>query len=209
MSQSVTLSIDKVGKQFYRNWLFRQLSLELGPGDSLALIGHNGSGKSTLLRIIASQMIPTEGKVTLQMNGKPVPANQMYQHLSWSAPYVGLFPELTLREQFRLQARFRSMLLPETEFLSALALANEADKPLRFYSSGMLQRAKVGLALFAKSELLLLDEPTSNMDEGNAALIQELLSSFQGDRILVLASNLEREFGNINRQIHLGKKAVT
>ncbi len=208
MSQSVTLSIDKVGKQFYRNWLFRHLNLKISEGESLAVIGHNGSGKSTLLRIIASQMVPTEGKVTLRIGGTPVPANQMYQHLSWSAPYIGLFPELTLREQFRLQGRFRTMMLPESEFLSVLSLSNEADKPLRFYSSGMLQRAKAGLAIFAQGQLLLLDEPTSNMDEGNAGLIQDLLETYQRNRILILASNLEREFGKITRQIHLGKRAI-
>lgn len=198
------LQLESVGKQFYRRWLFQGLSLELGAGERLALVGNNGSGKSTLLRIIAGQMAPTAGRVTFLHQGQRVPANLMYQHLSWSAPYIELFPELTLREQLRLQQRLTPFVLSEAAMLEALELQEEADKPLRYYSSGMLQRAKVGLALFAQADLLLLDEPTSNMDQHNAALILNLLDQYQGERAVVLASNLAREFGEFQRQIHLG-----
>ncbi|MDP5170771.1 MAG: ATP-binding cassette domain-containing protein [Bacteroidia bacterium] len=206
MANSFTITLDQVGKQYYQRWLFRDLNLSLIAGESLALVGQNGSGKSTLLRVIAGQLSPSVGKVTYGQSGKRVPSTEIYRHISWSAPYISLFPELTLREQYRLQARFGSFFLKEDDFLETLLLADEADKPLRFYSSGMLQRAKTGLAILADSSVLMLDEPTSNMDDKHAALIISLIRQYQQSRIVILASNLEREYGEIARQIHLGVK---
>ncbi len=206
--QPLRISLDQVGKQYYRRWLFRDLSLDLRTSDSLALVGHNGSGKSTLLRMIAGQLSPSAGNVAYWQAERKVPAAEMYRYLSWSAPYVSLLPELNLREQYRLQARFKPMMLEEEEFLEQLGLEEDANKALRFYSSGMLQRAKVGLALFADVPVLLLDEPTSNMDTENARKILDLLHRYRQHKILVLASNLVREYGEFSHQIHLGAKSA-
>lgn len=206
MDSAFSLKLENVGKQFYRRSLFQGLNLELQSGDSLALVGTNGSGKSTMLRIIAGQLSPSSGKVTYRLNKSLIPSVERYRHLSWSAPYVSLFPELTIKEQFRLQSRFKKSLLSEKKFLAILDLEMHADKPLRFYSSGMIQRAKVGLALFSQSSLLLLDEPTSNMDSHYANLIIGLIKEYQDNRILVLASNLVREYGELSHQIHLGER---
>lgn len=206
MNSVFSLKLENVGKQFYRRSLFQGLSLELNSGDSLALVGTNGSGKSTMLRIIAGQLAPSTGKVSYRLGDRLIPSAERYQFLSWSAPYISLFPELTIREQFRLQQQFKKALLSEKEFLTILDLEAHADKPLRFFSSGMSQRAKVGLALFAESALILLDEPTSNMDSHYASLMLGLIKEYQGDRILVLASNLAREYGELSHQIHLGER---
>lgn len=206
MDSAFSLKLDNVGKQFYRRSLFQGLNLELQSGDSLALIGTNGSGKSTMLRIIAGQLAPSTGKVSYRLHDRLIPSTERYRLLSWSAPYISLFPELTIREQFRLQQKFKQELISEAEFLKVLELEAHADKPLRFFSSGMIQRAKVGLALFSQSNLLLLDEPTSNMDSYYASLMLRLVKEHQGDRILVLASNLTREYGELSHQIHLGER---
>ncbi len=190
------ISFSDVGKQFYQRWLFRHLSHDFSAQHHLALVGKNGSGKSTLLRIIAGQMSPTEGKLTYQYQGTALSVAHLYQHLSWSGPYVSLYPELSFKEHLRLHFRFRRCRLPGgiDEVLETLRLNAHAHKPLRYYSSGMLQRAKVGMALFTASDLLLLDEPTSNMDAENAALILQLIRAHTASRLFVLASNLSREF---------------
>ncbi len=206
MNSAFSLKLENVGKQFYRRSLFQGLNLELQAGNSLALVGTNGSGKSTMLRIIAGQLAPSTGKVNYRLGDRLIPSAERYRFLSWSAPYISLFPELTIREQFHLQKRFKKELISEEEFLTILELETHADKPLRFFSSGMIQRAKVGLALFSQSNLLLLDEPTSNMDSHYASLMLRLIKEYQGDRILVLASNLSREYGELSHQIHLGER---
>ena len=206
MRSSLSIQLNNVGKQFYQRWLFQGLTVSLHQGDRLALIGTNGSGKSTLLRIIAGQLSPTVGTVFFFSSGQKVPADQRYHHIAWSAPYISVFPELSFREQIRLQLTFQKFLIPEHEMIRLLELDKDADKPLRYFSSGMLQRAKVGLALFADSRLLLLDEPTSNMDQYHGDLTMDLIRHHLDDRILILASNLSREYGEIPRQIHLGIK---
>jgi ABC-type multidrug transport system ATPase subunit len=77
--------------------------------------------------------------------------------------------------------------------IEALNLAPHRQKALRHFSSGMLQRAKLGLALFSASDVLLLDEPTSFMDEANIRFALSLIEQHQGNRTLLLASNLPHE----------------
>ena len=89
------------------------------------------------------------------------------------------------------------------EVIDILNLRPHIDKKLRFYSSGMLQRAKVGLALFTQSDILLLDEPTSNMDPDNANLILDLIDNHLEERTYVLASNMEREYQSFEHILRL------
>lgn len=170
----------------------------------LALVGTNGSGKSTLLRIIAGQLAASEGRVRCAYAHQPLPLAQLYRHLSWSGPYLDPYFELTLREHLDLHFRFRECLLPDPyELIDLLDLRAHRDKPLRRYSSGMLQRVKVGTALFTRSALLLLDEPTSNMDQANADRILGLIAEHTRQRLFVLASNLAREYEAFQAVIRL------
>lgn len=197
-----------LGKQFYNRWLFRQISLQLRSGERLAIIGRNGAGKSTLLRMLAGQMIPTEGRVSCTLQGSPVPAARLQEHVSWAAPYVDLYPDLTLAEHIQLHFRFRNCLLDDpASLIPLIGLEAHAGKPLRFYSSGMYQRARVGLALATRADLLLLDEPTSNLDEATAEQMFRLIERFSEGRILILASNLHREYSAIPQRIYLGDGA--
>lgn len=204
-SQGLSLSLEGLGKKFYHRWVFRAVSLQVQAPARVAIIGGNGTGKSTLMRIIAGQLSPSEGARYLYSHGKLVPQAHYYRHLSWMAPYLDIYPDLTLAEHLRMHFRFRACLLQHPqEVVKALELDAHRDKKLRYFSSGMLQRAKVGMALFTRSDLLLLDEPTSNMDTYHASLIQELLNAHTQDRLLVLASNLPREYKGFEQFVQLG-----
>ena len=172
----------------------------------MALVGTNGSGKSTLMRIIAGQLNPSEGKVSCQYQGNFLPLERLYRHLSWSGPYIDLYPELNLKEQISLHFRLKECYLDDPhELIPLLNLTAHQDKPLQWYSSGMRQRVKVGLALFTQSDLLLLDEPTSNMDTANADRMMALIKEYTQDRLWVLASNLEREYQDFTSTVFLGQ----
>lgn len=192
---SFSLQIQDLGKRFYGRWLFRHLDLALAEGENLALIGTNGSGKSTLMRMIAGQLSASEGKCQYLLDEKKVPYEEMYRYISWTGPQVQLYPDFTLEEHIFLHFQFKKCLLPNPkDIISLLKLEDHAEKKLRLYSSGMFQRVKLGLALFSDSKLLLLDEPTANMDEANADYALQLIHQYKGSRILILASNLEREY---------------
>ena len=203
-----TLEVDKVGKKFYRKWIFRDVSFRLKAGESLLLRGPNGSGKSTLLRILAGQLSPSEGSVRFFRNDEPVPSPQMYQYLSWTGPYLDLYGDLNLSEAVKLHFRFKQCLLDKPDqVITELNLQKQKQKPLRTFSSGMIQRLKVGLALYADSPLLLLDEPGSNLDEENTTFILNKIREFQTDRILIFVSNNPGEFSSFERQLELKSRA--
>ncbi|MDX1909599.1 MAG: ATP-binding cassette domain-containing protein [Bacteroidia bacterium] len=202
--QPVTVSLEGIGKKYYQRWLFRDIHLHLTPDTRLAITGTNGSGKSTLLRIIAGQLSPTQGTVRYARHGQQIPTQAIYQHISWSGPWSGLYEDLTLREHLMLHFRARTCVLPNPEeLIGLLDLVPHADKKLRYYSSGMLQRTKVGLSLFTQSDVLLLDEPTGNMDTANATRMLGLINTYAVGRVYILASNLEREYEGFSQILTL------
>jgi len=204
--EGLSIRLEGVGKKFYHRWLFKGIDRTLPPASSLALVGSNGSGKSTLLRIIAGQMNPSEGKVWLLKNGEKLPLDKVYQYVSWSAPYLEAYLDLSLAEQYDLHFSWKKCLLKDAdEVINRLRLEDHKDKKLRYYSSGMLQRAMVGMALFSDTPVLLLDEPTSFMDETNASLTLDLIRQYAEGRIFILASNMHREFGDFQDMIKLDK----
>ncbi|RMG27996.1 MAG: ATP-binding cassette domain-containing protein [Bacteroidetes bacterium] len=202
------LSFSGLGKKYYQRWLFRDLAWEAASPCRLAITGSNGSGKSTLLRILGGQLNPTEGQLAFFKGAERLSVLRLYPHLSWSAPFVELYQDLSLEEHIRLHFRFKTCLLPRPEdLIDQLRLRGHEHKKLRYYSSGMRQRAQVGLALFTRSDMLLLDEPTSNMDSHNARLMLELIHTYSQNRILIMASNMEREFETFEDRIRLGEEA--
>lgn len=197
------LKAQGLGKKFYRHWVFRDIDLTLHTGDRLLVTGANGAGKSTLIRVLAGQLTPTTGTLQLTQDGKAIDPEVAHRVLSWSGPYMDLYPELTLREAVAMHFRFRDSLLPPAEVTRLLRLEAHTDKQLRHFSSGMLQRVKVGLAIFTRAPLLLLDEATATMDESNARYIYDLTHAHLADRILIYASNNAVEFERFERRLEL------
>ncbi|MCI4670137.1 MAG: ATP-binding cassette domain-containing protein [Bacteroidia bacterium] len=205
MAEQVDLRLDNIGKKFYNRWLFRKIEHHLSFPSSLVLKGSNGSGKSTLLRIISGQMNPSEGKVSLKVGEKQIPADKFYQYISWAGPYLEVYKDLNIDELFNLHFSLKSCLFNDLEELvSILNLKPHRNKKLQYFSSGMLQRAVVGMALFSDTPVLLLDEPTSFMDEKNASMMLEHIDNYSSNRIFVLASNMSREFEKYADIIDLG-----
>lgn len=168
------------------------------------LTGPNGSGKSTLIRILAGQMAPTEGKTIFVAGKAMLDPSMYYSQLSWSAPWIELYNDLSLEEAIHLHFRFKLPLMPIGQIAKALDLEKHMKKPLRHFSSGMLHRTKTGLAIFSKSRLLILDEATTNMDQSNSDLVFQWLDQYQGERMLIFASNNPAEFDRFERRLNLG-----
>lgn len=200
-----SLRAENLGKRFHRTWIFKDISFQLKPGDHMLVTGANGSGKSTLLRVIAGQLSQTRGILEIINGKRKIDYERFYHFISWSGPYMELYPDLTLQEMIRLHFRFREPLIPRTDIMQALKLETEANKLLRHFSSGMVQRVKAGLAILSQSKILLLDEATSNMDAQNSAYILDLMREYAGDRILIFASNKQDEFDGFSQRLDLGR----
>lgn len=187
------ISLQNAGKRFNREWIFRSCSFEFQPNQSYAITGPNGSGKSTLLQVIAGAILHNEGNIVYSMaNGEAV--DTFYNHIAIAAPYLDLIEEMTATEFLQFHHQFKPLTLSINEALSAVQLHSAAHKQIRYFSSGMKQRLKLAQAFFSKSEVLLLDEPTSNLDAEGIALYQKLLASQLSHRLIIISSNVPEEY---------------
>ncbi len=188
-SSPLCARLDGVSKLFGSFAALRQVSVDFEPGRCYVLLGENGAGKSTLLRILAGLLRPSFGKVTVFGEAEPHDARDRIGYMS-HAPM--LYDELTALENLRYFASLysdRACLAP-SEALRQVGLDPELARPLGNYSQGMRQRTSLARVLLSAPELLLLDEPFSNMDVESARQMVELLAGFrQSNRTIILTTH--------------------
>lgn len=197
--------LEDIGRRFNRDWIFQQLNYRFEGGTSYAVLGPNGSGKSTLLQVISSALTPSTGRISYVYRGGNIDPDQIYQYLSIAAPYLELIEEFTLAEQIRFHFTHKRFLegFDTGSLIELLGLGHSRDKQIRFFSSGMKQRLKLGLACCADVPIILLDEPTSNLDEAGVAWYLQLIEKTKSDRLLVVCSNQEREYAFCNQKLKI------
>ena len=184
-----------IGKKYHPKWIFKDVGLMIDHHTPLAITGKNGSGKSTLLQIISGYVTPTTGQINWYVNQKEVPPDKLYLRLSMASPYIDPIEEFTLPEIIHFQQAFKPFLpgLAEKQILELSGLKDNASKPIRQFSSGMKQRVKLLLAITSDTDLLLLDEPCSNLDSDGIRWYQQMLHQFATNRSTVVASNNKPE----------------
>lgn len=184
------IQLINAGKRFNKEWIFRNVNFCFTAGGKYAITGPNGSGKSTLLQLIAGYIQPSEGSVQFE-NGHS-PANN--KNVSLAAPYLELMEEMTAWEQIKFHRSFKKMSLDPESLLGTAGLERATHKAIRFFSSGMKQRLKLALAFFSASDVLILDEPTTNLDEQGIELYRDWINKLASDRILLIGSNDKSEY---------------
>jgi len=192
-----------LGKRFQRDWIFRGLTRAFRPGSATAVLGPNGAGKSTLLNTLSGQLLPTEGELTYSLAGRPVAVEDVPQHLAYAAPYLELLEELTLLELLQFHTSFKPLRAGVTldKLMGIMYLEKGRQQMVREFSSGMKQRLKLGLALYAEAPLLLLDEPTTNLDTTGVAWYQEHVQATRAGRTLLLSSNVPAEYAFCDEEL--------
>jgi heme exporter protein A len=191
------LATEDLGQRFGRRVLFRGLSCRLEGGHSLAVTGANGAGKSTLLRILAGVLTPSKGAVRLWVDGREVPGEERPLQAGLVAPYLNVYDGFSARENLQFLARARRLDRAGARIASVLELVGlvpRADDLVGTYSSGMKQRVKYAAALLADPPLLLLDEPSANLDAAGLAMVARV-TAHQTARggLLVVATNEAQE----------------
>lgn len=185
-------SIENVSKLFGAFAALRQVSVNLHSGRCYVLVGENGAGKSTLLRILAGLLQPTFGTMRVFDGREPHEARARIGYMS-HAPM--LYDELTAQENLRY---FRSLYpgrdcLAPADALRQVGLDPGLPRPLGQYSQGMRQRTSLARVLLSVPELLLLDEPFSNMDVESARQMVELLAGFRQHNRTIVITTHQRE----------------
>ncbi|GAB4328060.1 MAG: heme ABC exporter ATP-binding protein CcmA [Calditrichia bacterium] len=200
------LKAENVSQYFNHRKIFENVSFSVQSGKSVVLTGHNGSGKTTMMRILAGLLRPSAGKVELSHNGEKLDGEARYQAIGLVGPYLQLYNQLTAWENYEFFSKVRGLKADKQQFRQLMARVGlkgrELDE-LQTYSSGMLQRAKYVMALIHQPPVLLLDEPTSNLDEEGAQVVYEIMREQKERGILILATNEpgEIKFGDTEIRI--------
>lgn len=200
--------LENIGKKFSRQWIFKNISYQFSSGDIVAITGPNGSGKSTLLQIISGMVSPSEGAIHYHHENKKIGVDEIYAHLTLAAPYMELIENFTLSELIEFYKKFKPFhLTQQVEIIvEKSGLAHAVNKEIKYYSSGMKQRVKLTLALLAQSEMVLLDEPLSNLDKKSVDWFYKFFRELAGNRVIIIASNnVEQETVLCNKFVDIEK----
>ncbi len=206
---SLQLHLDGIGKEFNRRSVFRDISVRLsGSVPSLAITGRNGSGKSTLVKIMAGVLSPTRGSVRYEEHGKVLEDHAVKHRIGFVAPYLQLYDEFSALENLQLLSRMRSTDLHGLREMQGLLeqfnLWHRRSDAVRTYSSGMKQRLKYVFALLHRPDVLILDEPGSNLDAEGLEGVENVVRRQKEAGLLVIATNDAHEAAWCSERIHLG-----
>ncbi|MEI7500059.1 MAG: ABC transporter ATP-binding protein [Bacteroidota bacterium] len=188
------IQLENIGKKFNTEWIFRNVCFSFEENTVSAILGRNGSGKSTLLQVIAGNLHPSSGQVTYTLHGRQIACDEIFHHLTLVAPYLELIEDFTLKEMLEFHFSFKHY-LPGFDISSVtdlLEFPSMKHKQIRQFSSGMKQRVKLVLAILSDVPLILLDEPTMNLDKAGITWYHELINKFAGNRTIIICSNLHQ-----------------
>ena len=190
------IQLENISKRFGFEWIFKKVNYQFEPSQQYAIVGPNGSGKSTLLKIISGGLVPTSGSLTCSVPNKRVTDEiEMAKEIAYAAPYISLIEDFTLEELYDFHASFKKMrTASKEEFLEISQLSIHRKKYIKNFSSGMKQRLKLSLAFLTDSQVLLLDEPTSNFDAKAIDWYLQLIEHYSKDRLVIVGSNQEYEY---------------
>jgi heme exporter protein A len=187
----------------------REVDFELGPGETLLVLGPNGAGKTTLLRVLATLLRPTAGQVRVLGCSLPREAWRLRGRIGFLAHEPLLYRDLSGRENLRFHARLHGLDGDRAErrieeLLGATGMERRADERTAELSAGMRQRLAICRCVLHQPELLLLDEPDSNLDEEGRERARALIGPRSGCARVVVSHDPERHEAEADRVLRLG-----
>jgi ABC-type multidrug transport system ATPase subunit len=190
------IQLDNVAKKFNKEWIFRKLNFHFSQSQNIAIVGPNGSGKSTLLQVIAGSLLHTEGNINYLAEGKSIDSDHIYTYLSLVAPALSLPEDFTLTEFLSFHFKFKTLKPGNdiTELPEVFRLGSAKNKYIKNFSTGMKQRLKLGIAFYADTPLLMLDEPTTNLDTDGFDWYLEEIDKIMKEKMIFVCSNRKEEY---------------
>ena len=186
----------KIKKSFGGRTIFFDVNFKLGNQDGLGIVGKNGAGKSTLAKIIAAVLSPTEGEITVEMEGEKLAQARRFEFVGFVAPYLQLYDEFSAWENLDIFRRIRRLPVSDEQLMDLLervGLAEWKSYHVRTYSSGMKQRLKYASALLHQPPVLILDEPMSNLDSEGIDIVNKIMKEQIDQGSLVVATNEKKD----------------
>ncbi len=185
------------------------VDLELGRGETLVVLGPNGAGKSTLLLVLATLLRPTAGEVVVLGCALPKETWKLRGRIGYLGHQPLLYQDLSGRENLRFHARLHGIGGAEAEarieeLLAAVKMERRADERVAELSAGMRQRLAICRCVLHRPELLLLDEPDSNLDAEGRELAHALIGPGAGIARAVVTHDPDRHLPEADQVLELG-----
>jgi ABC-type multidrug transport system ATPase subunit len=200
------ITLNTIGKRYNYEWIFRNVNYDFTNDNSYVILGSNGSGKSTLLQVILGSLIPSVGEISYNHAGVAISPENIFKSVSFASPYMEVYEEFTLLELLEFHSKFKPF-IKNIDFQQIIAISDlekAKNKPIKQFSSGMKQRVKLTLAILSDTPLLLLDEPTSNLDKKAIDWYQQLISNYTQNRLVIVCSNqIEHEYFFCKKQLNI------
>ena len=207
-NKGILLKAVNLSRKFDRRPIFKDVNFELRPGSATAITGRNGSGKSTLIKIIANLLIQSSGTIDLYDSSTKIKKESVYKYMGFVSPYLNLYDEFSGYENLKIISDIRGSGHGNIDnVLKRVGLYNRRDDLLKIYSSGMKQRLKIAFAILHDPQILLLDEPTSNLDLEGISVVDDIANEYKKDRILIIATNDAHERSLCDREISINPDA--
>ena len=182
---------NKLGKRFGLKWVFRDLNGVIPSGGHIVIKGSNGSGKSTFGKLLVGATDATEGDVVWTLSGEEIDIDEIPQKIAWSAPFMEVPEEMTIEEVIEFHNNFRKSWSENfmNELLVNSGLKSHSKAQVKTLSSGQKQRLRLILAMGTKADLVVLDEPCSNLDESGIQWYGKELEDLVNRTTVVVCSN--------------------
>ena len=191
--KNLTFKSENIAKLYNRKTIFEKVSFTLHHGVAFAITGKNGSGKSTLIKILCGVLSPTKGNVEFSINNEIVPYPDYYPHIGLVSPYLNMYEEFSAEENLSFIAKVRNLghesISRSEKLLKDFGIYDHRKKEVKYFSSGMKQRLKYCAALLHQPSILVLDEPSSNLDQFGIAAVRESMKQQKERGILIFATN--------------------
>jgi len=209
------LSLAGLRREYGERVALDGVSVELAAGESMVVLGPNGAGKTTLLRILATLLRPSAGSARVLGSELPGEAWKLRGRIGYLGHEPLLYRDLTGRENLAFQARLHGISAPAAagrieELLAAVAMERRADERTAELSAGMRQRLAICRCVLHEPELLLLDEPDSNLDAESRELARELIGPGAGRTRVLVTHDPDRYTGEADRvlRLRIGEEAT-
>ena len=186
------LELKKLHKEIDGKVIFNDINLEIGEREIVGIIGRNGCGKSMLFKTISGLVTYSSGDVFIF--GQPL-VKSNYKDLGILIEYPGFLPQYSGIKNLQLIASLRDKVTQDIieSLMLRLGLDPKDKQPVKKYSLGMRQKLGIVMALMEECKLIILDEPTNNLDGESVLVVRELIKEYanRGSTFLIASHNTE------------------
>jgi heme exporter protein A len=215
-TEEPALSLAGLRRDYGERTALEGIGFELGRGETLLVLGPNGAGKTTLLRILATLLRPSGGEVRALGCRIPDETWKLRGRIGFLGHEPLLYRDLSGRENLLFHARLHGVSGDAGEariaaLLAAVGMERRADERVAELSAGMRQRLAICRCVLHEPELLLLDEPDSNLDAEGRELARALIGPGENRTRVIVSHDPERFEAEANQVLHLeaGGKVAT